>query len=95
MSNKEFWSIIQEIINSEPDPEFSEENLIKTINEELAKSYLLRDNPLIHECCLSLYEIYGYEYNNKFEDKSEKQIKRTKSIRNIKTLLTKARTAVF
>ncbi len=95
MSNIEFWSIIQEIVTSEPDAEFSEENLIKTINDELAKPYLKRDYPLIHECCLTLSEFHGYEYNNEFEDNSEKQIKRTKTLRDITNLLTKARTAVF
>ena len=95
MSNEEFWTIIQEIVNSQPDPEFSEENLIKYINDELKKPYLKRDYPLIHECCLSLSEFYGYEYNNEFEDKSEKQIKRTKTIHDITEFLTKAKTAVF
>ncbi len=95
ISNDDFLNILKQIIESEPDPEFSEDNLIKTINDELAKSYLMRDYPLIHECCLSLSEIYGYEYNNEFEDMSEKQIKRTKTIHDITKLLTKARTAMF
>lgn len=95
MSNDEFWETIKQIIESEPDPTFSEENLIKTINDELSKPHRSRDYPLIHECCLTLSEFYGYLYNNDFEEKSEKQIKRTKSIREIKEIIIKARTAVF
>lgn len=95
MSSKEFLAIIQDIVNSTPDPEFSEENLIKYINDELKKPYLKRDYPLIHECCLSLSEFYGYEYDNEFEGMSEKQIKRTRTLRDISELLTKAKTAVF
>lgn len=95
ISNEDFWLIIQDIIISEPIPEFSEENLTKIINDELAKPYIKRDYPLIHECCLSLSEFYGYEYNNEFEEQSEKQIKQTRKIRDITKFLTKAKAAIL
>lgn len=95
ISNEDFWLIIQDIIISEPIPEFSEENLTKIINDELAKPYIKRDYPLIHECFLTLSECYDYSYNNEFEELSEKQIKRRRAIREFKQLFVKSKTAVF
>lgn len=61
----------------------------------MAKSHMRRDYSLIHECWLTLSECYGHQYNNKFEDKSKKQIKIRKMINDIKQELKKFQTAVF
>ena len=54
------------------------------IKKERKKLWFLRDYGLIHECYLTLSEVYGYQYDNEYEKKAEKQIKRRKLVRNIK-----------
>lgn len=95
MSDKEFWETIQGIIDTEPEPEFSEENLTKVINNEFTKPCYVRDYLLIHESYLILSECFGYSYNNEYEEQSNKQIRRRKTIREIKRFLVRTKIAIF
>ncbi len=87
MSAKEFMKIIEEICNTPLDDEFNEESLKQTIDAELKKSKLARDYSLIHDCYISLAEVYGYEYNNEYEALAERQIHRRRKIRKLKEKL--------
>ena len=95
ISNEEFLEILVRIFNEELDSEINEDYLLATISNEFKKTKHLRDYSLIHECFLTLFECYGYSYNNEFEELSEKQIKRRKAIREFKQLFAKSKTAVF
>ncbi len=71
-------------MSKEDEEEFSKENLAKMIKKERKKLWFLRDYGLIHECYLTLSEVYGHQYGNEYEKKAEKQIRRRKLVRNIK-----------
>lgn len=87
MNAKEFMKIIEEICNTPLDDEFSEENLKQTIAAELKKPKLARDYTLIHDCYISLAEVYGHKYSNEYETLSERQIRRRRKIRKLKEKL--------
>lgn len=78
----EFISMLA--MSAEDDEEFTEENLIKTIKKEKKKLWFLRDYSYIHECYLTLSEVYGYSYNNEYEEKAKKLIARRKRLRAFK-----------
>lgn len=71
-------------MSEEDEEEFSEENLIKIINKEKRKLWFLRDYGLIHECYLTLYEIYGHAYSNQYEEKAERYSARIRMKNKIK-----------
>ena len=95
MSAAEFMKIIEEICNTPLEDEFSEEGLKRTIDEELKKAKLERDYSLIHDCYISLAEVYGYEYNNEYESLSERQIRRRRTIRKLKEKMPITKIATF
>lgn len=95
ISNEEFREILFRIFTEELESEINEDYLLNTISNEFKKAKHLRDYPLIHECFLTLSECYDYSYNNKFEELSEKQIKRRRAIREFKQFFVKSKTAVF
>jgi len=72
------------MMSEEEEAEFSEENLIKIIKKEKRKPCFLRDYGLIHECYLTLSEIYGHKYNNQYEQKAEKHSARIRRKNRIK-----------
>ena len=78
----EFISVLA--MSAEDDEEFTEENLIKTIKKEKKKLWFLRDYSYIHECYLTLSEVYGYSYNNEYEEKAKKLIASRKRLRAFK-----------
>lgn len=82
VSFDDFW-----MMSKEEEEYFTEENLIRVINKEMKKLWFLRDYCLIHECFLTLSEVYGHTYNNEYEAKSEKFYARIKRLNEFKRKL--------
>ena len=76
-------------MSEEEKAEFSEENLIKMIKAEKKKVWFLRDYGLIHECYLTLFEVYGYTYNNEYEKKAKRHSVKIRLKNKIKDRLMK------
>lgn len=71
ISNEAFIEMLIDVFSC--DTEKMEEETVELLSEELKKPKWRQDFSLIHECYLTLSECFGYEYNNKYEKKAERQ----------------------
>ena len=83
ISNEAFIELLKDLITFDKD-KFKEDTL-KELSDELSKPKRMQDFTLIHECYITLSECFGYEYNNEYEKIAEKQQRRQKILREIKT----------
>ena len=96
MDAREFMKMVYDFCYNETDDyDLSEEWLLETIISEMKKKKRERDYSLIHECYLTLNEVYGYPYNNDYEELAEKQINRVKKINAIKEKFSQIKTAML
>lgn len=71
VSNEAFIEMLIDVLSC--DTEKMEEETVELLSEELKKPKWRQDFSLIHECYLTLSECFGYEYNNEYEKKAERQ----------------------
>ena len=71
ISNEAFIEMLIDVLSC--DTEKMEEETVELLSEELKKPKWRQDFSLIHECYLTLSECFGYEYNNEYEKKAERQ----------------------
>lgn len=71
ISNEAFIEMLIDVFSC--DTEKMEEETVELLSEELKKPKWRQDFSLIHECYLTLSECFGYEYNNEYEKKAERQ----------------------
>lgn len=83
ISDEAFIELLNDIKNFDAE-QFKKETL-QILSEELCKPKWKQDYVTIHECYLILSECFGYDYNNEYEKKAEKQQHRQKILREIKT----------
>lgn len=83
ISDEAFIELLNDIKNFDAE-QFKIETL-QILSEELSKPKWKQDYVTIHECYITLSECFGYDYNNEYEKMAEKQQRRQKKLREIKT----------
>lgn len=82
ISDEAFIELLNDIKNFDAE-QFKKETL-QILSEELSKPKWKQDYVTIHECYITLSEGFGYDYNNEYEKKAEKQQQNLRKINRAK-----------